>query len=118
MISTFISGWVPTLLRAGRGMIRYRAAQTEAPEQQLTLWDYDGNQFSRLVREALCELELPYKRIACGKGSKRRSELKALSGQTTCPYLIDPNTGTSIQDSQQAVSYLFATYGNATQVPS
>lgn len=113
LISTLISGWIPTLLRAGRGMVRYSAAQSEQPQQQLVLWDYDGNQFSRLVREALCELELPYRRIACGKGSKRRSALSAVSGDTKCPYLIDPNTGTAIQDSEQAVSYLFATYGNA-----
>lgn len=112
-MSTLMTGWVPTLLRAGRGMVRYSAAQSEQPQQQLVLWDYDGNQFSRLVREALCELELPYRRIACGKGSKRRSALSAVSGDTNCPYLIDPNTNTAIQDSQQAVSYLFATYGNA-----
>lgn len=29
------------------------------------------------------------------------------------PYLIDPNTGKSIQDSEQAVKYLFATYSTA-----
>ena len=45
-----MTGWVPTLLRAGRGMMRYRGAQREAPPQLLQLWDYDGNQFSRLVR--------------------------------------------------------------------
>lgn len=45
-----MTGWVPTLLRAGRGMVRYAGAQREAPPQLLQLWDYDGNQFSRLVR--------------------------------------------------------------------
>lgn len=27
------------------------------------------------------------------------------------PYLVDPNTGTTIQDSEEAVAYLFRQYG-------
>lgn len=49
LLSTLVSGWVPTLLRAGRGMMRYDRADRQAPPQLLTLYDYDGNQFSRLV---------------------------------------------------------------------
>ena len=30
------------------------------------------------------------------------------------PYLVDPNTGEAIQDSEQAVQYLFATYASAS----
>lgn len=41
------------------------------------------------VREALCELELPYRRIACGKGSKRRPALKQLAGSTQVPSHAD-----------------------------
>ena len=46
--STLVRGWVPTLLRAGRGMSRYERARENAPEQPLQLYDYDANQFSRL----------------------------------------------------------------------
>jgi anaphase-promoting complex subunit 7 len=112
--STLVRGWVPTLLRAGRGMSRYEHARDDAPAQPLQLYDYDANQFSRLVREALCELELPYRRIACGKGSKRRADLQKAAGSTQVPYLVDPNTGEAIQDSEQAVRYLFATYASAS----
>lgn len=42
LLSTLVSGWVPTLLRAGRGMTRYDHA-TDAPAQQLQLYDYDGD---------------------------------------------------------------------------
>ncbi len=31
-------------------MVRYKGAPMEAPAEPLLLWDYDGNQFSRLVR--------------------------------------------------------------------
>ena len=46
--STLVRGWVPTLLRAGRGMSRYERARDDAPVQPLQLYDYDANQFSRL----------------------------------------------------------------------
>ena len=44
------------------------------------------------VREALCELELPYRRVACGEGSKRRAELQKAAGSTQVP-LHDCMTG-------------------------
>lgn len=111
--STLVTGWMPTLLRAGRGMSRHGSRSPGVPEQRLELWNYEGNQFARLVREALCELELPYVLKNAGKGSARREQLAELTGgSTTVPYLVDPNSGdgVSIQDSEQAVRYLFDTY--------
>ena len=48
-------------------MSRWSEACEECPEKPLELWNYDGNQFARLVREALCELELPYISRSAGK---------------------------------------------------
>jgi glutathione S-transferase len=66
------------------------------------------------VREALCELELPYRCLSAGKGSPRREQLRAESGRTTVPFLRDPNTGASVSDSDNIVRYLFSTYGAAS----
>lgn len=63
------------------------------------------------VREALCELELPYRCESAGKGSAHREQLQKVSGSTVVPFLEDPNTGTSIADSEAIVRYLFSTYG-------
>ena len=41
---TLVTGWMPTLLRAGRGMTRYERAPDEAPEAPLELYNYEGNQ--------------------------------------------------------------------------
>ena len=41
---------MPTLLRLGRGMVRYERAAAEPPAQPLRLWSYESNQFARLVR--------------------------------------------------------------------
>ena len=114
---TLVTGWMPTLLRAGRGMTRYERATPEPPGQPLELWNYEGNQFARLVREALTELELPHVLRAAGKDSPRRETLRALSGATTVPYLVDPNRGVAMGESLDIVRYLFATYAPPGAAP-
>ena len=72
----------------------------------------DGNQFCRLVREALVELDLKYISKSVGKGSPRREELRERAGATTAPYLIDPNSGVEMGESADIVEYLFRTYSS------
>jgi anaphase-promoting complex subunit 7 len=115
--TTVLTGWMPTLLRAGRGMTRYANATTHAGAadlKPLTLFNYEGNQFTRLAREALCELELPYTLFNCGKGSPKRATLTDVAGEgASVPYLVDPNTGQNVGESEEIVAYLFKTYGGA-----
>ena len=114
--TTVLTGWMPTLLRAGRGMTRYANATTHggADLKPLTLYNYEGNQFARLAREALCELELPYTLFNCGKGSPKRATLTDVAGEgASVPYLVDPNTGQNVGESEEIVAYLFKTYGGA-----
>eukprot|EP00850_Spirogloea_muscicola_P017788 SM000156S02144 [mRNA] locus=s156:115670:119128:- [translate_table: standard] len=114
--STLLTGWIPTVVRAGRGMSRHMKAAAQAPARFLELYSYENNQFARLVREALCELELPYILHNVGKGSSRRSKLRQLDNSTQVPYLVDPNTGTSLSESRNIVSYLYTTYSGGALV--
>ena len=115
--TTTITGWMPTLLRAGRGMTRYAnadvnaATRTKVTQPKVTLYNYEGNQFARLAREALCELEVPYVLANAGKGSARRDDLRAIDADASVPYLVDENTGVSLGESEKIVKYLFETYG-------
>jgi len=103
---------LPALFRPGRGTAVDECARGRSPpEQILRLYSYDGNQFCRLVREVLCELDLAYELRSTGKGSPRREELKALSGKTTAPFLVDPNTETAMGESADIVDYLWGEYG-------
>ncbi|KAJ1444299.1 hypothetical protein M885DRAFT_553306 [Pelagophyceae sp. CCMP2097] len=111
------SGLTATLLRFGRGA-KVSAAKATAPAKPLQLYNYEANQFCRLVREVLCELDLLYTVISCGKGSPRRAVLAEVAGATACPYLVDPNTGAALGDSQAIVAYLAKTYGNFPASPS
>lgn len=108
----------PALLRLNRG---YEVAgcallpRTPRPSQPLVLYSYEGNQFCRLVREVLNELDIPYKLCSAGKGSTRRVELSNMTGGSTiCPYLIDPNTETKMAESKDIIKYLYKTYATYT----
>ncbi|MCO5551469.1 hypothetical protein L7F22_004973 [Adiantum nelumboides] len=103
--STILTGWVPTLLRAGRGMSRWQAAIPEIPPKKLELFSYENNQFARIVREALCELELPYVLRNVGLGSTGSSQVQV-------PLLVDPNTGVRVENHEQILQYLFKNYSS------
>ncbi|XP_057490635.1 uncharacterized protein LOC130776426 isoform X4 [Actinidia eriantha] len=94
----------------GRGMSLWEKAITEPPCKKLELFAYENNPYARIVREALCELELPYIHQTVGKGSPRINLLREASGSNEVPYLIDPNTGIRIGDYKKILSYLFQTY--------
>jgi glutathione S-transferase len=95
-------------LRPTRGR-RARAAST--PAQPLELWSFEQSPYCRLVREALCELTLPYRLHNVGKGSAARPALQAIAGRIRVPYLRDPNTGKALFESADIVAYLEKTYG-------
>lgn len=92
-------------MTAGR---TYRAAN--APEKPLELWSFEASPYCRLVRERLCELEIPYVLHNVAKGSPRRTAFVERSGKMMVPYLADPNTGREMFESAGIVEYLEATY--------
>ena len=70
-----------------------------------------GNQFCRLVREVLTELDIVYELRSAGKESPRRKELPAITGGSSqCPYLIDPNINVQMAESNDIIEYLYKTY--------
>jgi glutathione S-transferase len=91
-----------------------RAIPSRAPGQPLDLWSFESSPYCRLVREALCELELPYHLHNVAKGSRRRAAFVARSGKMMVPYLADPNTGAEMFESADIVRYLRSTYGVAS----
>ncbi|KAK7271390.1 hypothetical protein RJT34_27246 [Clitoria ternatea] len=111
--STIFTGWMPTILRAGRGMTRWELSRPDPPPGKLELFSYENNPNARIVREALCELELPYILQNVGEGSHRLKLLLDASGSKEVPYFIDHNTGFQSGDYKTTLSYLFETYSTA-----
>ena len=93
--------------RPGFG-VRYRPAR--APEKMLELYSFEASPFSRIVRECLTSLEIPYLLHNVAKGSSGRDAFVKRSGKMMVPYLVDPNTGTEMFESAEIVRYLERTY--------
>lgn len=119
------------LASLARGPFALRAQASKQPKQLLTLYSFESSPFSRLVRERLCELELPYHLINLGKlewadmgpasfrfapgpyqplaGSKRAEFLEKY-GKVQVPFLIDPNYKVEMFESQEILQYINKTY--------
>ena len=122
------SSFAASLPRGGRGL---RSQDSEPAKEPLILYSFEASPFARLVRERLCELQLPFLVRQCGRdqwqdwllpqvraaldmdyqpSQRHRQELVARTGRVAIPYLIDPNTGEEHFESGQILDYLQETY--------
>ncbi len=102
-----------TLARLGMG--RAVGPLGPRPEQPLDLYDFEGCPYCRKAREALSILDLEVRVFPCPKGgSLYRDQIRARGGRAMFPYLVDPNTGKEMYESDDIVSYLFREYGAGT----
>ncbi len=120
-------GMLSSISSSFRGL-KSKAKNVQAPEQLLHLWSFEASPYTRLVREVLCELEIPYVlhnvakerwqdqgpavlRLKPGKyvplsGGKREKVLKIMGDNIQVPYLQDPNTDTQLFESEKIIQYL------------
>jgi len=107
-LATDISAQIASAWRPTRGI---RSKPSRAPEQMLELYSFEASPFSRIVREELCMLEIPYLLHNVAAGSLQREVFAARSGQMMVPYLVDPNQSTEMFESDDIVAYLESCYG-------
>lgn len=119
------------LAGAFRPLAGRKARASRAPALPLELYSFEASPYARLVRERLCELELPYVLRSVGRtnardwvppGLRERLSIEARpesdnrralfdrAGQLSIPYLVDPNTGEEMAESGAIVDYLERTY--------
>lgn len=118
-----------SLMRGYKGSF---ARDSNQPAEPLMLWSFESSPFCRIVRERLCELQLPYQLVSMAKEqtsdigtarSKKDSDWKPVeggrrealierAGKSMVPYLEDPNTGVSMFQSADIVAYLDETYAS------
>ena len=125
---TLMRSKAATMIRAAKGL---EAVASKSAQSPLTLYSFESSPYSRIVRECLCELELPYTLVNIGKQqwadvgpsnfrmhlgeykpipNTKRSEFLAKHGNVQVPYLIDPNTGVDLFESAEILDYLNRTY--------
>ena len=109
-----------------------KARPSKVPAEPLVLYSFESSPYSKPVRARLCELEIPYllkntpkgamtdmgppvfrdKLFKAPKGTTRnRAWLAEHTGKVQVPYLIDPNTGVAMYESNDILRYLDKTYG-------
>ncbi len=122
---------VASATRTHRGM---RANTGAYPEELLELYSFESSPYARLVREKLCEMEIPYIVRNCGRTELQewllppvrkllnitpdskldnRRYLLQREGKMSIPYLYDPNTGQGLFESGDILDYLERAYGEA-----
>lgn len=133
-----IRGSVISMISLLRGMYadknnRLRYKKGGQPEKLLELYSFEMSPYSRLVKERLCELELPFicrnlakerwqdyghvkYRLKPGKykpktaGKREFIMNKVMRGKMQVPFLIDPNTNVEIFESEAILKYINTTY--------
>jgi len=85
------------------------------PQKPLELYEFEGCPHCRKAREMLTVLDLDAFVRPCPKGGARfRPSVLEKGGKMQFPYLVDPNTGTSLYESMSIARYLASTYGDGT----
>ncbi|MDI1445331.1 glutathione S-transferase N-terminal domain-containing protein [Polyangium sp. 6x1] len=89
----------------------------ERPDKLIELYEYEACPYCRKVREALSILDLEAMIYPCPRGGSRfRTIVKERGGKLQFPYLVDPNTGAAMYESNDIIAYLFRVYGDG-EVP-
>ncbi len=84
------------------------------PEQQLLLYELPGCPFCQKVKRKLADLGLEYETRRVPSAHAERETVKAISGQTEVPVLVDQAHGIEgLHESDAIIAYLEETYGSA-----
>jgi glutathione S-transferase len=104
------SSLAATIARLGGGLAANSIGRR--PKDRLILYDFESCPFCRKAREALTSLDLEAEIRPSPKGGHRyRDECRERGGKAQFPYLIDPNTGREMYESDDIVEYLYREYG-------
>ena len=102
-----------SMARLGSGMSV--GATGKRPAEPLALYEFEACPYCRKVREVLSVLDLDAMVYPCPKdGPRYREEVRRRGGKAQFPYLVDPNSGQAMYESDDIVRYLCTTYGDGT----
>jgi glutaredoxin len=104
-------------LGLARGVLK-KEVTSPRPERALELYSYEACPRCRRVRQTLTELDLDFLHRSCPVGSVRagacanRQRLVERGGKMQVPYLVDPNSGAEMYESDAIIDYLTQHYGH------
>jgi glutathione S-transferase len=104
------TSFAASVVRVGAGL-RVEALGPR-PERPLELYEFEGCPYCRKVREALTALDLEALVYPCPKaGTRFRGIVRERGGKEQFPFLVDPNSGKAMYESDDIVRHLFERYG-------
>lgn len=112
---TFGTSLLATMVRLGSGAMVHGVGPR--PHDALVLYELEWCPFSRIVREALSELDLDALIKPCPAGESMHHRELAQFGESKFPYLIDRSAGVQLGDSAKIVEHLYSQYGDGSPVP-
>ncbi len=107
-----VTSFVASGLRFGLGTFARPGGRK--PAEPLQLYEFEACPFCRKVREGLTMFDLDATVYPCPRGSRYRDVVRERGGKSMFPYLVDPNTGREMYESDDILRYLAETYGDGT----
>ncbi|KAL5231742.1 hypothetical protein ABZP36_030518 [Zizania latifolia] len=92
-----------------------KIAQCSRPEKPIEIYEFEGCPFCRKVREMVSVLDLDVLFYPCPQnGPTFRPKVLEMGGKKQFPYMVDPNTGVSMYESDDIIKYLADKYGDGS----
>uniref|UniRef100_A0A0A9FVL7 GST N-terminal domain-containing protein n=1 Tax=Arundo donax TaxID=35708 RepID=A0A0A9FVL7_ARUDO len=89
--------------------------QCPRPEKPIEIYEFEGCPFCRKVREMVSVLDLDVLYYPCPQnGPTFRPKVLEMGGKKQFPYMVDPNTGVAMYESDEIIKYLANKYGDGT----
>ncbi|KAF5750515.1 hypothetical protein HS088_TW03G00852 [Tripterygium wilfordii] len=83
------------------------------PEKPIEIYEFESCPFCRKVREIVAILDLDVLYYPCPRnGPNFRPKVAQLGGKQQFPYMVDPNTGAAMYESDAIIKYLVEKYGD------
>ncbi|OVA06019.1 Glutathione S-transferase [Macleaya cordata] len=85
------------------------------PEKPIEIYEFERYFFHSIVREIVTVLDLDVLYYPCPRnGPNFRPKVAQMGGKQQFPYMVDPNTGTAMYESDNIIKYLVGKYGDGT----
>ncbi|KAH7685580.1 Thioredoxin-like protein [Dioscorea alata] len=85
------------------------------PEKPIEIYEFESCPFCRKVREMVSILDLDVLFYPCPRnGPNFRPKVLQMGGKQQFPYMVDPNTGVAMYESDNIIKYLADKYGDGT----
>ncbi|TYH32231.1 hypothetical protein ES288_A01G236100v1 [Gossypium darwinii] len=102
-------------LELGGSKVKETSKIGRRPEKPIEIYEFEGCPFCRKVREIVAILDIDVLFYPCPKnGPNFRPKVAQMGGKQQFPYMVDPNTGVAMYESDDIIKYLVEKYGDGS----